>query len=185
MILTFLTSLFSLITVHPQTIGRVRRSTASAEGACRWVVWWIPCTVRLIIFLIYCSLPLETFYRRYIWYLTWKIPHWLGRLVWSLINERWLVGVVVPFFLLLFRMTDKRQKVTEIRCKHHEPAYYKNRHSWNIIFFTRSIWLCVFWRVIQITLFVYTVDNVAELEKIPVHPPDKQLSDFACLQEVH
>lgn len=46
MVLTFLTSLFSLNTVHPQTIGRVRWPTASAEGACRWVVWRIPCTVR-------------------------------------------------------------------------------------------------------------------------------------------
>ena len=155
MILIFLTCLFSLNTVHPQTIGRVRWSTASAKGACRWVVWWIPCTVRLIIFLIPCFLSLETFYRRDLWNLTPKIPSWLDRQVWNLINEHWLVGIVVPFFLLLFRMTDKRQKVTEIRCRHHEPAYYKNSHPWNIIFFTGGIWLrvCIFWPIILTILF--------------------------------
>ena len=145
MILTFLTSLFSFNTVHPQTIGRVCWSTASAEGACRWVVWWIPCTVRLIIFLLPCFLSLETFYRRDVWNSAPKIPYWWGRYVWNLINKHWLVGVVIPLFLLLFRMTGKIEKITSIRCKCHEPAYYKNSHYlWNIIFFTRSIWIGVF-----------------------------------------
>ena len=111
MVLTFFTCLFSLNTVHPQTIGRVCWSTTSAEGACRWVVWWIPCTVRLIIFLLPCFLSLETFYRRDVWNSTPKIPYWWGRYVWNLINKRWLVGVVIPLVLLLFRMTDKIKKL--------------------------------------------------------------------------